>query len=134
MESFYKIRRTTTGAETQPVISKNTDFDEADAPLLTVRPIPQAGVDYESAIERVVDLFFKTPGETAKSEHRRQCTSVRVKVLIVAALAAGHTLDILIAIPEPREWDGLPVNTAAGLEAGPIRMLRPAWNMLGAIR
>ncbi len=36
------------------------------------------------------------------------------------------------ARPEPQQWNGLPVNTSAGLEAGLIRLIRPEWNMLGA--
>ena len=64
--------------------------------------------------------------------HKRQRTSARVKVLIADALAEGKTVRVLIATPGPLEWNGLPVITAAGLEAGLIRMMRPDWNMLGA--
>lgn len=64
--------------------------------------------------------------------YQRQRTSFRVKNLIIAALAAGQRVEVLIATPEPTEWNGLPVNTAAGLEAGLIRKILPAWNMLGA--
>lgn len=63
--------------------------------------------------------------------HVRQPTSARVKGLIVKALAEGKAVTVMIAIPEPTEWNGLPVNTAAGLEAGLIRMIRPEWNMQG---
>ena len=63
--------------------------------------------------------------------HVRQKTSSRVKGLISAALKAGKQVQVLIATPEPQEWNGLPVNTAAGLEAGLIRMIRPDWNVLG---
>ena len=64
--------------------------------------------------------------------HKGHKTSSRVKDLIAGALAAGKTVKVLIVTPEPLEWNGLPINTAAGLEAGLIRMLRPDWNMLGA--
>jgi hypothetical protein len=64
--------------------------------------------------------------------HERQRTSARVKVLISAALAEGKQVKVLVATPEPLSWNGLPVNTAAGLEAGLIRLIRPEWNMLGA--
>jgi hypothetical protein len=64
--------------------------------------------------------------------HKRQRTSARVKGLIAAALSAGEKVSVLIATPQPMEWNGLPINSAAGLEAGLIRLLRPEWNMLGA--
>lgn len=63
--------------------------------------------------------------------HARQRTSARVKGLILAALGAGSRIEVLIALPEPMEWNGLPVLTAPGLEAGLIRMIRPEWNMQG---
>jgi hypothetical protein len=63
--------------------------------------------------------------------HVRQRTSARVKGLILAALGAGSKIEVLIATPEPSEWNGLPVLTAPGLEAGLIRMIQPEWNMQG---
>lgn len=63
--------------------------------------------------------------------HERQRTSARVKGLIVAALAAGERIKVLVATPAASEWNGLPVNTAAGLEAGLIQMIRPQWNIQG---
>lgn len=63
--------------------------------------------------------------------HIRQRTSARVKGLIAAALAVGQRVEVLIATPEAQTWNGLPVNTAAGLEAGLIRRILPAWNMHG---
>jgi hypothetical protein len=38
---------------------------------------------------------------------------------------------VLVATPEPLEWKDPPVNTAAGLEARLIEMIRPAWNIKG---
>jgi hypothetical protein len=63
-----------------------------------------------------------------------QRTNARVKKLIEEALADGKRVAVLIATPHPLDWNGLPVNTAAGLEAGLIRKLRPIWNILGATR
>jgi len=63
--------------------------------------------------------------------HKRQKTSARVKLLIAATLSDGKQVKVLMATPEPLEWNGLPVNTAAGLETGLIRMIRPPWNILG---
>ena len=64
--------------------------------------------------------------------HARQRTSARVKNLIVEALQSGKRVKILTAMPEPLNWNDLPVDTAAGLEAGLIREFRPAWNIQGA--
>ena len=66
--------------------------------------------------------------------HSRQRTSARVKALILEALAAGSRVEILIATPDPLEWNGLPVHTAPGLEAGLIRLIKPDWNMQGVGR
>ncbi len=64
--------------------------------------------------------------------HEGQRTNARVNKLIGKTLADGQRVKVLVATPEPLEWHGLPVNTAAGLEAGLIQMTRPAWNIMGA--
>lgn len=64
--------------------------------------------------------------------HERQRTSARVKSLIAKALAESQRVKVLVATPPSGQWNGLPVNTAAGLEAGLIQMIRPAWNIQGA--
>jgi len=64
--------------------------------------------------------------------HAKQRTSSRVKKLIIDALATGQRIKVMVAMPTSGQWNGLPVNTAAGLEAGLIQMIRPAWNILGA--
>lgn len=66
--------------------------------------------------------------------HVRQRTSARVKQLIAKALKDGGRVQVLIATPPALEWNGFPVNTAAGLEAGLIRLLQPEWNMIGVPR
>lgn len=63
--------------------------------------------------------------------YERQRTNARVKALIQDALAAGKRVKVLVATPAASEWNGLPVNTAAGLEAGLIAKIQPAWNILG---
>lgn len=63
--------------------------------------------------------------------HERQRTSARVKGLIAAALAVGQRVEVIVATPAAQTWNGLPVNTSAGLEAGLIRKILPAWNMHG---
>lgn len=63
--------------------------------------------------------------------HERQKTNARVKALIQEALSSGKRVKILVATPAALEWNGLPVNTAAGLESGLIARIQPPWNILG---
>lgn len=75
---------------------------------------------------------------TRMNQYRRgnkgQRTSARVNGLISAALAEGREIKILVATPEPLQWNGLPVNASAGLEAGLIELISPLWNIQGAAR
>jgi len=64
--------------------------------------------------------------------HEGQRTSARINDLIAQTLLAGKRVKVLVATPEPIEWQDLPVNTAAGLEAGLIEMIRASWNIKGA--
>jgi hypothetical protein len=63
--------------------------------------------------------------------HKGQRTNARVKQLITESLSKGQQVAVFVAMPTPTEWNGLPVNTAAGLEAGLIQMARPVWNIMG---
>jgi hypothetical protein len=40
-------------------------------------------------------------------------------------------MKVLVATPAPSEWNGLPVNTAAGLESGLMERIGPIWNIMG---
>ena len=64
--------------------------------------------------------------------HETQLTNARINDLIAQTLSGGKRVKVLVATPEPLEWNDLPVNTAAGLEAGLIEMIRPVWNIKGA--
>lgn len=64
--------------------------------------------------------------------HEGQRTSARINERIAETLRQGKHVKVLVATPEPLEWQELPVNTAAGLEAGLIEMIRPSWNIKGA--
>lgn len=64
--------------------------------------------------------------------HKGQRTSARINTLIKGSLLEHKSINILVATPEPLEWNGLPVNGAAGLEAGLIELIRPKWNIQGA--
>jgi hypothetical protein len=50
---------------------------------------------------------------------------------ITSTLAAAKPVKVLVATPEPSEWNGLPVNTAAGLEAGLIARIGRILNIIG---
>jgi hypothetical protein len=63
---------------------------------------------------------------------KRQRTSSRINRLIKASLGNGQRVEVFIATPPDSDWGGLPVSTAAGLEAGLIRMIQPKWNLRGA--
>ena len=63
--------------------------------------------------------------------HARQKTSARVKGLILGSLTEGKSVKVFIAVPPASDWNGLPVNTAAGLETGLIQMIKPLWNIQG---
>jgi hypothetical protein len=47
------------------------------------------------------------------------------------ALKAGDRVRVMIATPEPRSWNGIPVDTALGLEPALIERAQPPWNVLG---
>lgn len=49
---------------------------------------------------------------------------------LAKALKGGERIRIFITTPKPRKCNGLPVNTALGLEDGLIGLLKPAWNDL----
>lgn len=64
--------------------------------------------------------------------HEDMVTSKRVNGLILEALRVGSSVEVLVAMPRPAEWHSMPVNNAAGLEAGLISHLLPRWNIRGA--
>ena len=68
--------------------------------------------------------FYQRPGVT-------QQTSIRINALIKEELAAGRKVWVIAAFPDPTGWNGLPVDTVTGLEAGLLRRLAPPWNKRG---
>lgn len=74
----------------------------------------------------------KTRLDQYRRGHKGQRTSSRINGRISQTLRDGKKVKVLVATPEPSEWQELPVNTAAGLEAGLIEMIRPSWNIRGA--
>jgi hypothetical protein len=75
---------------------------------------------------------LKTRLDQYRRGHKGQKTSARINGRISQTLLDGKRVKVLVATPEPQEWQELPVNTAAGLEAGLIEMIRPSWNIRGA--
>lgn len=63
--------------------------------------------------------------------HAGQRTSARIHLALTQALKSEHKLRVLFASPCETVWNGLPVETAAGLEAGLIARFQPSWNMKG---
>ncbi|MBX9778382.1 MAG: GIY-YIG nuclease family protein [Xanthobacteraceae bacterium] len=76
---------------------------------------------------------FKTRLDGYRRGYERQRTNARVKKLILSALREGKRIKVLIATPDQLEWNGLPINTAAGLESGLIQRIQPEWNVLGIV-
>jgi hypothetical protein len=72
---------------------------------------------------------LKTRFDQYRRGHKSQRTSSRINGRISETLSAGKKVKVLVATPEPSEWQELPVNTAAGLEVGLIEMIRPSWNI-----
>lgn len=103
----------------------------------TARPPQDPGV-YAFAVDGVIAYVGLTRfGLRARLGHyiyghEQQRTSARVKRLIIEALAAGQCVSVLIARPPQLEWNGLPVDGAAGLETGLIKLIRPPWNQHGS--
>jgi hypothetical protein len=69
--------------------------------------------------------FYVRPGPT-------QTTSKRVKAELIGQLGAGKIIEIFVACPPTLQWNGLPVNGAAGLEVGLISAYSLPWNKRGA--
>ena len=74
---------------------------------------------------------LRTRFDQYRRGHEGQRTSARINDLIIQTLTQGKRVKVLVATPDPLEWRELPVNTAAGLEAGLIEMIRPFWNIKG---
>jgi hypothetical protein len=65
------------------------------------------------------------------SEHTGNPHRLEARRELRSALERGARVQVLIATPEPCEWNGLKVYTDVGLEAGLIEHARPKWNKRG---
>lgn len=69
--------------------------------------------------------FYAKPGISQK-------TSIRLNKIILEELGNGAKIEILVAMPEDTQWNGLPVHGAAGLELGLIKNYQLPWNVRSA--
>lgn len=60
-----------------------------------------------------------------------QRTNQRIKEIITGLVSTDVIVSVYLAMPPALSWNGLPVNTAAGLEAGLIELIQPRWNRMG---
>lgn len=112
-------------------------FDSESAIRLEAKAPTAPGV-YSFVVDDIVVYVgltlnsLRTRFDQYRHGHEGQKTSARINDRIAQTLQGGKSVKVLIATPEPMEWQTLPVNTAAGLEAGLIAMIRPSWNIKGA--
>jgi len=121
---------------------------DAGFTLLGTWQATETGIGLSAAAPRdpgvyafVVGGLVKYIGLTKSGFHRRmynyqrpgatQSTSIRINQIIAEHVASDAQVEIYIAIPPALEWNGLPIHSAAGLEAGLIDMIQPPWNKLG---
>lgn len=100
-------------------------------------PAPRDAGVYAFATEGLVRYVgltlvgFDRRMQNYRGAHVRQRTSYRVNAVILEHIGAGTVVEIYLATPPATSWNGLPVITAAGLEAGLIELIQPPWNMMG---
>ncbi len=69
--------------------------------------------------------FYRKPGIS-------QRTSLRINAMIKSECGTESSIEVFTAIPADFEWNGLPVNGAAGLELGLIKHFSLPWNIRSA--
>jgi hypothetical protein len=114
------------------------EWAKKEAGIALIAQAPAAPGVYAFVVDDIVVYVgltlsgLRTRFDQYRRGHEGQKTSARIKERIAETLRQGKHVKVLIATPEPLEWQELPVNTAAGLEAGLIEMIRPSWNIKGA--
>lgn len=109
----------------------------SDAGIGLSTPAPREPGVYAFAVGGVVKYI----GLTKSGFHRRmynyqrpgatQSTSIRINQIIAEHVGAGTVVEVYVAVPPALEWNGLPIHSSAGLEAGLIDMIQPPWNKMG---
>ncbi len=98
---------------------------------------PTAGGVYAFVLDEAVVYIgvtqngLQTRMDQYRLGHAGQRTNARVNALIRESVQADQKVAVMTAIPPSLEWNGLPIDGAAGLEAGLIRLVQPRWNMRG---
>ncbi len=106
--------------------------------ILTDRPLPREVGVYAFALDGIVLYvgvatmglakrlyFYRKPGISQK-------TSQRINALIKEECKLARFIEVLTSVPGDFEWNGLPVNGAAGLEFGLIKKFSLPWNIRSA--
>jgi len=88
-------------------------------------------VDGAVAYVGVTQNGFQARMDRYRRGHAGQKTNARVNALIRKAVEEGKAVSVMTAIPPSLEWNGMPIDGAAGLEAGLIRFVQPTWNIQG---
>jgi hypothetical protein len=102
-------------------------------------PAPRDGGVYAFAVEGMIKYIgvsragIRSRMSNYRAGQKGQKTSARVNQIINDHVAMGAVVEIYVAMPPALEWNGLPVITSAGLEAGLIRMIQPPWNKMGVV-
>lgn len=66
--------------------------------------------------------FYRKPGKS-------QVTNIRLNHKIADLLGQLKSIDLMTCTVKPSEWNGLPINMAAGLELGLIKKFHLDWNV-----
>ena len=88
----------------------------------------RGGLLYRSYQQQLAHTSRRIPRRSQRPEDQRPCEGANRQS--PGRRPAG---EVLVATPELLECNGLPVIAAAGLEAGLIQMIRPAWNIMEAL-
>jgi hypothetical protein len=104
-----------------------------------VRKAPRVPCVYAFVVDDLVVYVglsksgLHTRFEQYRQGHKPGRSSVRINDPIASMLAAAKRVKVLVATPEPSEWNGLPVNTVAWLEAGLIECIGLVWNIMEGV-
>lgn len=110
---------------------------DGDGGIALDTPAPRDAGVYVFVVDRLIKYIgVSRAGIRSRMSNYRlgqagQRTSARVNQIINEHVAKSTVVEIYIAMPPALEWNGLPVITAAGLEAGLIKMIQPPWNKMG---